>query len=212
MNNNNNNNINNNNDKFSTPTEYFIFGNIEDYQDGLLKKIHIGLFRSMKEECYNNDNGKWKNDFEYVVNEAAIEKIIDPNIPHRIRDQGHEGMILNDFLKHQMAIDAKLTQAEVASLRLYTGPFYIPWNTALRKYKEDPTLLENWQTFISVLYSAILKLSFLSKPGKVYRGVNESIRKLNEEFYNINDSDFAGGVELAFMSTTYVIDVAVEYA
>jgi len=74
-----------------------------------------------------------------------------------------------DFQDDEMAIAAKLTQAEVAAVRLYTGPIYVPWNTALRMYKENPLLLLEWQTSISILYSAVFKLSFLSKPGKVYR-------------------------------------------
>ena len=112
------------------------------------------------------------------------------------------------------------------------GPIYVAWNTALRLYDENPTLLYDWQTSISILYSAVFKLSFLSKPGKVYRyhnhhnhhifsltiiiiityrGVNESRMKLPEAFYKQDNHDFAGGVELAFMSTSYDINVAIEY-
>ena len=110
-----------------------------------------------------------------------------------------------------MAIAAQLTQAEVVALRLYTGPIYVAWNTALRMYDSNPELLFDWQTSISILYSAVFKLSFLSKPGKVYRGVNESKLKLPEAFYRHDGHNFAGGVELAFMSTSYDKNVAVEY-
>ena len=36
--------------------------------------------------------------------------------------------------------------------------------------------------------------------------------KLPEGFYNVSSDDFAGGVELAFMSTSLDINVATEYA
>ena len=111
-----------------------------------------------------------------------------------------------------MAKDAELTQAEVAALRMYTGPFYIPWNTALRTYDKDPNLLHSWQTCITVLYSAVLKLSHESSKSIVYRGVNESKLKIHENFYNSQGDKFAGGTELAFMSTTTDEKVALEYA
>ena len=46
----------------------------------------------------------------------------------------------------------------------------------------------------------------------ICRGVNESNMKLPESFYSDQEEQFAGGVELAFMSTSYDIDVAIEYA
>ena len=101
-------------------------------------------------------------------------------------------MSLKDFENCESAIEAKLTQAEVAALRLYTGPLYDPWNQALRSYRKDPSLFQNWQTCISVLYNAIVKLSYLSKPGKVFRGLNESKQQLPRSFYDINSNNFAG--------------------
>lgn len=70
-------------------------------------------------------------------------------------------MTLQDFVDHDIARKADLSQAEVAVLRLYTGPFYTPWNTALRRCKQNPHLLESWGTSISVLYNAVFKLSLL---------------------------------------------------
>ena len=88
----------------------------------------------------------------------------------------------------------------------------MPWNTALRTYDSNPSLLHSWQTCISVLYSAILKLSHESNKSIVYRGVNESRMKIHESFYNASGDTFAGGTELAFMSTTTDEKVALEYA
>lgn len=196
-------------EKFSSDVQYFVFGNNDDFKDGLTKRIKV-LSKSMEFECCNNENGIWAAEFNYVVNQPAVE---NKAAAHRIRDFGHAGMTLSDFVKHPNAVEAQLTIAEVAALRMYTGPLYIPWNRALRRHKQDPTELYSWATCLSVLYSAILKLSYLSKKSTVYRGVNESHIKLPASFLEpAGQGEFAGGVELAFMSTTTDPAVAIEYA
>ena len=91
--------------------------------------------------------------------------------------------------------------------------FSINRNDALRLYPVNPELVENWGTCISVLYSAILKLSTKTTDVvKVYRGVNESKKQLPERFLTAKKGEFAGGIELAFMSTTTDMKVALEYA
>lgn len=121
-----------------------------------------------------------------------------------MRDFGHPGMTLEDFVRHQDAVAAGLMQSEVAALRLYTGPAFKPINTALRAKQGA-----EWRTTISCCFSAILKLSFLSKPARVYRGVRETEKVLPPSFL---DGDFAGGVELAFTSTTLDPCVAIDYS
>ena len=197
--------------KFDTvPGKFFVFGDVNDYKSGLTGKI-TSLNRSMEDECMINDQGKWKDDYDYVIHQNAVEKP-DSSNPNRIRDFGHNGKVLEYFLNHENAVKAKLNQAEVAALRLYTGPLYQPWNTALRSYDDNCELLQNWGTCISVLYSAILKLSYLSTKGKVYRGVNESNFELPKAFFEEGESGFNGGVELAFMSTSTELEIAMEYA
>lgn len=199
-------------EKFCTEVQYLVFGNEEVFRDGLTKKGTSTIQRSIEEECYINENGKYKEEYTYITKEKAIEVILDPNQPHRIRDKDHNGMTLNDFINHPIAIEAKLTEAEVAVCRLYTGSLYIPWNYALRYYEDDPTYFHSWQTCISVLYNAVLKLSYLSKKGTVYRGINESKLKLNEKFWKPNGDEFSGGVEYGFMSTSLHESIAIEYA
>lgn len=63
---------------------------------------------------------------------------------------------------------------------------------------------------IWVVNSAVVKLSHLTKPGKVYRGISE--RGLPEEMLRCQEGDAHGGVELAFMSTTSDAAVAHKYA
>ena len=198
--------------KYTTSPEDMVFGDHTDFKDGLTTKIQV-LERSMEEECTTNDGGKWKEQYDYVVNEEATELHEDPSKPHRIRDLGHNGMRLEDFEKHEMATAASLTQAEVAALRMYTGPFYSVWNSVLRMYSTDTTLLPKWRTCISILYNAIVKLSYNSQKASVYRGINETNVSIPDAFFNASTAGgFAGGVELAFMSTSTDINVAVEYA
>ena len=129
-----------------------------------------------------------------------------------VRDQGHAGMRLADFAAHEMAVAAELTLAEVAALRLYSGPMFAPMNYALRTEN-----IKDWATTISCCYSAVLKarslalcacdsrsepapacvrqLSFCSQPARVYRGVRESDLRLPPEFLQREEGKFAGGVE-----------------
>jgi len=192
--------------------EYFVYGDDEDYKYGLTKKIK-SLSRSMEDECTLNENGRYRKDYEYVVYGKAVEVVEDVKNPNRVRDLGHGGMSLDDFVNHETAREANLSQAEVAALRMYTGPFYVPWNTALRMYATSPDLLQSWATCISVLYSAVFKLSFKTSKTKVYRGVNEGVKQLPDSFISAATADdFAGGVELGFMSTSRSLEVAKEYS
>lgn len=199
------------NDKFDTNLKYFKFGSDGDFRDGLAGKIGK-LRRSMEEECMTNDSGEWRAHYDYVVKQSACEKVMDPQLPNRIRDKGNHGVMLDDFVNHRVAVAAKLTQAEVAAVRMYTGPLYAPWCRALRLNEETPSLLQDWATCISVLCSAILKLSYSAGTSTVYRGVCEEDVTLPSSFVHAAEGKFAGGVEMAFMSTSTNRSVAIEYA
>jgi hypothetical protein len=205
--------------KMEMDPKYFVYGSTGEYMQGLT--VAGGLTRSMEQEFAENDDGKWKAEYDYVVGGEAIEV---PDAPSddpawvaaaakleamglkgiKGRDQGHESMRLGDFCVLPSAVDAKLTPAEVAALRLYTGPPYKPMNEALRA-KE----IRKWATTISLVYSAVLKLSMLSKPARAYRGVKEDDMHIPGSFL---DGEFAGGVELGFSSTTTKPDVALKYS
>ena len=91
--------------------------------------------------------------------------------------------------RREDALKAKLTRAEVAAIRLYTGPPFEAINGALRSRDTRP-----WATTIACCYSGVLKLSMLSKPSRVYRGVKEVERRLPDAFLDVK-AGFAGGVE-----------------
>ena len=70
----------------------------------------------------------------------------------------------------------------------------------------------DWATTIACCYSGVLKLSYLSRPTRVYRGVKEDERVLPDGFVTLDEDKFAGGVERAFMSTTRSPEVALDYS
>jgi len=206
-------------DKMETEPKFFVYGSTGEYMQGLT--VEGGLTRSMEQEFAENDEGKWKPEYDYVVEFEAIEVPDAPSDdPARLaaaarleaigvkgikrRDQGHERMRLADFCALAHAVEAKLTPAEVVALRLYTGPPYEPINDTLRA-KE----IRKWATTISLVYSAVLKLSMLSRPTCAYRGVKEDDMHIPGSFL---DGEFAGGVELGFSSTTTKPDVALKYS
>ena len=206
-----------------------VFGDDGEFLGGFQKIIqescdNAELFRSMRQEAEAAKGGPplggtWKQEFEYVVTQKAEE---DVNLPSTakfkgkydergvpiIRDQGHAGWTLKRFCEEPEAKEAELNPAEVAALRLYTGPMYQPINAALRKRS-----VSDWATTISFCYSAVLKLSRLTSKDRfprVYRGIDESELKLPPSFL---DGDFLGyGIERAFMSTSAKESVALQYS
>lgn len=194
--------------------------------------------RSIEQECRNyhlatitdrNNRRDWWAAYQYVVYDSAFALLdpddanvtkINPN-PNRMRDGGHDTLRLVDFVARQPALNPNqtaeqrqrnseliLSPAEVAVLRLYTGPFYGPWNDALRNPDSRPA--QEWATCIYLLYGAILKLSqtiIHDVPHQVttlYRGIDIEVP---DDF-----SRYEGGVEMAFMSVSTELEVAEEYA
>jgi hypothetical protein len=207
-----------------TAPQHFIFGSETDFASGLA--VNGGLKRSMEQEFAENDGGAWVGEYLYVVKHAAIPvpdvasddparqaaatelEAIHPSLEaKRGRDVGNAGKRLHDFWQTARELmqahpsdsvrSSNVTHAEVATLRLYTGPSYKPMNAALRAREID-----EWATTLSLCSSGLMKLSYLSKPMRVYRGVKEDKAVLPFSFLNADDGAFAGGVELAFMSTT----------
>ena len=82
-------------------------------------------FTTLGEHCNEMDKGR----FEYIFGQSATLLEQDNGVK---RDVGHEGMMLEDFLKQQDARKAKLTTAHVLALRLYTSNSYGRINWPLR--------------------------------------------------------------------------------
>jgi hypothetical protein len=71
---------------------------------------------------------------DYILHQEATTQKFE----NGVRDQGHEGMRLDDFVNHPNSKIAGLTVAEVVALRLYTTPAFKIINTPLRESKEEP--------------------------------------------------------------------------
>ena len=59
---------------------------------------------------------------------------------------------------------------------------FSPLNGALRRRQVD-----EWATTIACIYSGVLKLSFLSTPARVYRGVRETDLELPPHFLEVEE-------------------------
>ena len=68
--------------------------------------------------------------------------------------------------------------------------------------------LDSWATSAALLCSGIVKLTAASGPGTVYRGVKEEHIQLPDWFVHPAEGEFACGVELAPMSTTFNKEVS----
>ena len=61
------------------------------------------------------------SEYTYVHSTA-----IEANCRNGLRDRGHGGWILDDYMRNNSIVEmAGLQRAEVAVLRLYTGPMYL---------------------------------------------------------------------------------------
>lgn len=139
---------------------------------------------------------------KYVIHEKTSEK----QYPNGIRDHGRGGVRLSYFLTHSKAQRAGLSEAEVVALRIYTTFVYKYMNNPLRddaRYaKEKPCSLPV-TTYFAV--QGIKKLRGLrAESGEklvLWRGMRNV--KITDGFLR------NGGTELAFMSTTTELEVAV---
>ena len=80
------------------------------------------------------------------------------------------------------------------------------------KAEHHEQALDSWATSAALLCNGIVKLKEASGPGTVYRGVREEFIQLPESFVTAADGEFAHGVELAPMSTSYDKEVSLSYA
>jgi hypothetical protein len=150
--------------------------NVNAAAHGTVHRIPNGLTRSMEEEFRGS---AFEIDYNYVVYGKACDtpgegiwaKSSESKWESRqnsIRDEGHEGWTLQDFMTRpetKRMREAGLTMAEVAMLRLY--PTAARMLNAILRQQENG--LEQWATSISILTSAIIKLSANPPLHPVYR-------------------------------------------
>ena len=125
---------------------------------------------------------------------------------------GGRGKVLADFANHPKAQMAELDEAEVAALRLYTTAAFVSINAPLRdlqrRERKEPHPLA---LTVLLIRDAVLKLRAVeamseaaNQQFELYRGMRNVT--VPEEFMAI------GGTELAPMSTTSDINIALKYS
>ena len=223
-------------DKFTTNPKFFVFADPRFFRDGLpglykAKEIDPDtLHRSIRQEFEACENGRWLPELRYVVEEEAVEQYPSSKGKSPVgqpwleaaytRDYRRAGKRLEDFWREQPALSRRgksgegdseheLTMAEVATLRLYSGPLYKPWNDWLRWGEEGDS---TWATSLAVLYTAVLKLSHDTKSATVFRAVKESALELPESFLRAGQGVLSGGVEKGFMSSSKEVSTACSYS
>ena len=129
------------------------------------------------------------------------------------RDIGRNGETLADFVAHPDARTARLEEAHVAALRIYTTAAYKVLNNPLRDL--DRTEPHPFPVTIAFLREAIGKLRAVGAQDDTAEGKTETRLDL---WRGMRDTEVTetfmqhGGTELAPMSTTTKLEVAVQYS
>ena len=145
---------------------------------------------------------------DYVLNQRTSEK----EYPNGVRDQGRGSVRPAHFTTHANAQDARLDEGEVYALRIYTtfafrhmnGPLRDDERFAKRVPVPLPALTRSADDAIRKLRAVRAQAGAGEKNVVLWRGMRSL--KVSEEFMR------QGGTELAFMSTTSDLRVAVRYS
>jgi hypothetical protein len=147
---------------------------------------------------------------KYILFEPTSEK----RYKNGVRDLGRGNMTLADFMANQHVSKASLSKAELVAMRLYTTMAYTFMNEPLRnesRYRQGNPCPLPVTTYFATNGIKKLRAYHLLDNGRVYadkkifwRGMRN--RKIADDFLR------QGGTELAFMSTTSDLNVAVRYS
>ena len=222
--------------RFSGSTATLCFGRMQDAALGVEAYVCVPaaeLYRGIAEglpalrrEIEANGTEEDKYCMRYVLDAAAgSSDVVWPNgnlkldcdasgAVHggRLLEDRTSGKTLADFVDHPKARLAELSEVEVAALRLYTTAMYASINDPLRdlerRERKQPHPLP---LTVVHLTRGVLKLRAVGASGddanetvELYRGMRNV--DLPEEFLD------KGGTELAPMSTTSSIQIALSYS
>ena len=149
---------------------------------------------------------------DYICRKKAGE--IKKQYPNGVLDQGRPPVRLNHFTSHDNAIQAKLLEEEVAALRIYTTLVYKYMNQPLRdtlRYEKGRACPLPVTTYHAE--KGIKKLRGLRSTTSEQQQAQDVVLWRGLRSTHVT-ADFTkhGGTELAFMSTTKNLDVAVRYS
>jgi serine/threonine protein kinase len=141
----------------------------------------------------------------YIVHEAAVEK----QEWNGVRDRGRAGHRIDDFMKKPQAQGARLTVEELVALRFYTSHSFECINRAMRDMHRSrphplPGIVTNIQRGLKKLRALGSNDAASKQTVVLWRGMSDM--KLSDDFSS------EGGTELAPMSTTTDVGVAISYA
>jgi hypothetical protein len=173
-------------------------------------KVKVGSRNFSQPMCkgcqdYCLDYSSIHADLHYIIHEAAVEK----KEWNGVRDCGRAGRRLEDFAELPQAKAAKLKKEEVAGLRFYTSHSFNALNIPMRDQERQgphplPGIMMNIQAALKQLRALGSEDASSKQTVVLWRGM--SYMKLPEEF------SAQGGTELAPMSTTTDVSVAISYA
>lgn len=234
----------------------FYLCDIKAFYDGLEEAVGVpnpDLKSTMtREHTMSSDSEKWFSTSNYSIHTTSLIEwhfVVDPEggkrVLGRLQYPGESGhgierrkkrcerpletfdvaiSDINQRLREQAQRPLRIE--EFIAARLYTGPMFQKYNSALRakamsnqsarppdwmiKQYEELCKDNKYTTTIWVLNSAIVKLKALTPAAKVYRGLKGLA--LPKSFRCVNEHGIRGGVEPGFMSTTLDYGVAMQYA
>ena len=175
---------------------------------------HLGLIlnevEGIKEEVYrfaslsdDEEVKQVKELLDYILTQPSSEQ----TYANGIRDKGRKSVLLADFLEDPKFSEAGLFPAELVAMRLYTTVAYKFMNNPLRDGERyNKRVMCQLPVTTHVASSGIKKLRALCVDvgeKTLWRGMRNT--DVADDFMN------QGGTELAFMSTTSELSVAVRY-
>lgn len=184
---------------------------VHDFLRAPDKEIYMGLAEgigAIVREVKARGTEEDKMCLEYVLHATTGSNTT--KFPNGVLDEGRpKGLRFRSFVEHPMSQKAKLSEAHVLALRLYTTAAYKSLNGPLRdRERVDAHPLAVTIAFIN---EGIKKLRAVhadtedgQKPMDLWRGMRDL--KVTEDFLR------EGGTEYAPMSTTSDLEVAVRYS
>jgi serine/threonine protein kinase len=144
-------------------------------------------------------------DLRYIIYEPAVEK----KEWNGVRDHGRAGRRLKDFMELPQAKASHLKEAELVALRFYTSHSFNALNIPMRDFDRQgphplPAIMMNIQTALKKLRALGADDASSKQTVVLWRGM--SYMQLPQKF------SAEGGTELAPMSTTTDVSVAISYA
>jgi serine/threonine protein kinase len=180
---------------------------IDAQREGQIKQDGL---RAIRAEFEQNGTPADKANMRYVLDEPAREEEELTDYGMTVKDKGHQGMQLGDFMALPAAQAAKLELPHVAALRIYTSNAYTCINNPLRKgcKKEEPHPYAATTLFLS---EALRRLRVTNAHGAETQRRKEFWRGM-KNLEITEDFRLHGGTELACMSTSTSQDIVAGYA